>query len=104
MITEQLLIEANRIGAETAKLLETNEFEYPCGFASVCIRMRKNGPGYKLLKAAGWRWSDYYKHWCLSAGRFTMTQSMRVHEEIARSISNYLVQNGIASNVQSRID
>lgn len=79
---------------------------YPCGFAWVSApKMRKNGKGWEMLKAVGFKWNDYDKRYQLWAGAFHNTQSMDYKAEIMRVYADALAKAGFPGfTVGTRID
>ncbi len=76
---------------------------FPCGFAWVAFRCRKNAKESKTLIANGFRWDDYRKSYLFSAP--TRSQSMRYNEAVAQVAVDYLAQNGFDGfRVESWID
>ena len=58
---------------------------YPCGFAWVTYKCRKNAKEAGSLIARGFRWDDYEKVYTLSAYKFANTQSMDYQESVLRA-------------------
>lgn len=80
---------------------------YPCGFAWITYKCRKNAKEAGSLIARGFRWSDYEKEYTLSAGKFTNTQSMNYQEDILRAAvraADPFIADGVTFRVRSRID
>jgi hypothetical protein len=77
---------------------------YPCGFAWLTYKCRKNGAESKALIANGFRWGDYEKRYMLSGGTFSNTQSMYYKESILRVVQESLKEAGYTFDVQTRID
>lgn len=81
---------------------------YPCGFAWLAIKVRKNHRLSKTLQAYGFRWSDYEKcyqyrmpqAYCLPG----MGQSMDYAARCLGAMAKYLKSVDIPCNVWTRID
>lgn len=83
---------------------------YPCGFAWLAIKHRKNGPLSATFKHLGWRWNDYEK-----AYTYSMPASFRVAPNMGQSM-DYAArclgalgrvlsdQGGVQADVITRID
>lgn len=77
---------------------------YPCGFANLLIKCRKNAKFAVVLKAEGFRWDDYNKAYAHGAYDWTNTQSMYYKEAILRAFLSALRDAGIPARVETRID
>jgi hypothetical protein len=93
---------------EEASRIEESHW-YPCGFAWVAIKIRKNGALSYSLKELGFRWDDYRKHyyWAMpySAVKFSsMSQSMAYRARCLQAITNELNAAGFYCNVETRVD
>lgn len=80
---------------------------YPCGFAGITYKCRKNAKEHVALVNAGFRWDDYHKEYYLSAYTFTNTQSMNYQEDILRAAvraANPFIADGVSFGIRSRID
>ena len=60
---------------------------YPCGFAWLTYKCRKNAKEAAILLQAGFRWDDYSKLYTFSGGSFSNTQSMNYKTEILRAFT-----------------
>lgn len=96
---------AGRIEAQTP---EASWF--PCGFAWLAYRCRKNAKISKKLLVLGFRWDDYAKHYYTSlyqdiptvAG---MSQSMDYRARVLWAVSKSLRESGVEGfYVDTRID
>jgi len=65
---------------------------YPCGFAWVAYRCRKNAKESKTLIANGFRWDDYRKAYMRSSP--TRSQAMNYNIKVAQVAVDHLAQNG----------
>ncbi len=82
---------------------------FPCGFASLTCKTRKNSKLGKELVALGFRWSDYEKTFRTAlydtippiAG---MSQSMDYRERVLNAVASHLNANGYEFSVWTRID
>lgn len=89
------------VNAHRAKNPETHNF--PCGFAWVTFKTRKNSKVGKELAALGHRWSDYHKSYHISVS--TRTQDMDYNTECCNVFVNAMRAAGYEGfNVESRID
>lgn len=80
---------------------ETRHF--PCGFAWVSFKCRKNSKVGKELQALGARWSDYNKYYRISVP--TRTQDMEYNIRCCEAFVRAMKANGFDGfNVESRID
>lgn len=77
---------------------------YPCGFAQLNLRLRKNDKRASILTAAGFRWDDYSKVWYLYGGVFTNYQNVDFKENILEAAAKAFEAAGIPVNVSSRWD
>lgn len=80
---------------------------YPCGFAWMTYKCRKNAKEAGALQAEGFRWDDYRKMYTMSAYQFVNTQSMNYQEDILRAAVRATAQfipDGVVFGVESRID
>lgn len=76
---------------------------YPCGFAWVEFKCRKNAREAKELIAAGARWSDYAKAYSISIN--TPTQSMFYNEAACDAFVASMIEQGFTGfHRRSRID
>jgi len=93
---------------EEASKIEESHW-YPCGFAWLAIKIRKNGKLSNTLKSLAFRWDDYRKHYYWSmphaAVKFpSMSQSMDYRARCLRAIADELNQAGFDCYVETRID
>lgn len=77
---------------------------YPCGFAWLAYKCRKNAREAAVLKAHGFSWDDYEKCYSLWAGKFHNTQSMDYKESILRAMNEVIAAEGFTMRVRTRID
>lgn len=83
---------------------------FPCGFAWLAYRCRKNAKISKTLIALGFRWDDYAKHYYTSLYREIssvpdMSQSMDYRARVLRAVAKSLNESGIEGfYVDTRID
>lgn len=83
---------------------------YPCGFAWLAIRIRKNHRLAKTLIGLGFRWDDYDKSYQTSlyntipCAYSEMSQSMDYRARILNSVASVLQSEGMPFNVRTRID
>ena len=82
---------------------------YPCGFAWLVIKVRKNDKVSHTLKSLGFRWSDYNKQYqfsmpCEAYKAAGMQQSMDYATRCLTALANVLNDAGYPCFVQSRID
>lgn len=79
---------------------------YPCGFAWVTYKCRKNAKEAGSLIAEGFRWDDYEKVYTMTAYEFTNTQSMDYKEAVLRAGVRNATQRfpNIGFGVRTRID
>ena len=100
-MNKTLLLQAINAGAAYGKTL--NVGWYPCGFAGIAYKCRKNAKVSKVLIECGFRWSDYEKQYRLSAPEGS--QSMTAKEMVAQHIIDRLEAEGIKGfATYSRID
>lgn len=98
-------IEAGRIEAQTPEA-----HWFPCGFAWLAFRCRKNAKISKTLIALGFRWDDYAKHYYTSLYQDiqsveSMWQSMDYRARILRTVAKSLRESGVEDfYVDTRID
>ena len=77
---------------------------WPCGFAWVNYKCRKNAAEASVLIDEGFRWDDYRKTYTLSAGKWHNTQSMDYKVEIIRAFKAAAGEAGVAFGIEDRID
>lgn len=78
---------------------------YPCGFAWLTYKCRKNAKEAATLKDNGFRWDDYRKEYTLGAFKWKATQSMDYQISIVREVQQSLAESGFPQfGVDSRID
>lgn len=100
-MNKTLLLQAINAGAAYGKTL--NVGWYPCGFAGITYKCRKNAKEAKVLIDCGFHWSDYEKQYRLSAPEGS--QSMTAKEMVAQHIIDRLEAEGIKGfATYSRID
>lgn len=92
---------------EQARIAEPHWF--PCGFAWLAIKIRKNGALANTLKARGFRWDDYRKHYYFSMSSdmvkaADMWQSMNYRERCLKALAVVLKDAGFDCYVETRID
>lgn len=96
--------EGKRLAAEYVAANPEGPNWWPCGFANLHIKCRKNAKVAAVLKDEGFRWDDYRKSYAHGAYDWTNTQSMDYKEAILRVFQQALRDCGIPSNVETRID
>lgn len=107
-ILVKLLDEAVEFGREESKVPEPHW--YPCGFAWLSIKMRKNGRLAKTLIAYGFRWNDYDKAYQTSmydriVSIENMSQSMDYRARVLNAVTACLHIHGLTEfYVNTRID
>lgn len=77
---------------------------YPCGFAYLTYKCRKNAKEAATLKHHGFSWNDYHKQYERTAYDMTNTQSMDYKESLLRVMADSLRNEGFAFNVRTYID
>lgn len=81
---------------------------YPCGFAWLNIRMRKNHRLSRILIENGWRWDDYRKSYTFSLPMSmhapNMSQAMDYKERVLQKMRDVLLDYGVPSYVSTHID
>lgn len=77
---------------------------FPCGFASLTYKCRKNAKEAGALIAEGFRWDDYRKEYSMSAYEFTNTQSMDYKEAILLAAARGAEPFGVNFSVRTQID
>ncbi len=79
---------------------------FPCGFAWLAYKCRKNAKEAGTLIAQGFRWDDYEKVYSLSPYQWTNTQSMDYKEAILQAGVEKAKRSypDIAFYVRTRID
>lgn len=93
---------ADNVGKEYARTVPEGHW-YPCGFAWIAYKCRKNAKEARILLANGFHWNDYSKHYYKSAP--TNTQSMNYQEAVLQAMQKSLVDNGYTNfHIQTRID
>lgn len=98
------------IEAGKAESMTAETHWYPCGFAWLAYRCRKNSKIGKALQAMGWRWSDYEKAWQTSLYDVIpaisgMSQSMDYRARILAKVRDVLKAEGFTEfYVETRID
>jgi hypothetical protein len=106
VITLRVAIEsAKRAAVEFVKANpEDPKNWYPCGFAWLTYKCRKNAKEAADLIAHGFRWSDYEKRYILSPYEWTNTQAMDYKESILRAMQAELKVHGYEFGIHTRID
>jgi hypothetical protein len=100
----KLTIEAAKHAAREFVSTTPEGHWYPCGFAWLQYKCRKNAKEAKVLLDAGFRWDDYSKTYQLSPYEFTNTQSMDYKEAILRKMEEIMRGGGFKVSVFTRID
>ena len=82
---------------------------FPCGFAWLALKIRKNGKLAHTLKSLGFRWDDYRKHYYFSMSSDMvkapdMWQSMDYRSRCLNAVSTVLNDAGFPTYVETRID
>lgn len=78
---------------------------YPCGFAWLTYKCRKNAKESAILKEVGFRWDDYRKEYSLSGGTWSNTQAMDYKTAICLAVLDSLKESGYSNfGFQNRID
>ena len=82
---------------------------FPCGFAWLCCKTRKNSKLGKELVRLGFRWNDYYKRFESSAYNSIpsidgMSQSMDYRVRIMQKVADYLNSQGYEFYTDCRMD
>ena len=97
-------IAAGRRAADQFVFLHTCPEAFPCGFAWITFRCRKNSKLAPVLLEAGFRWDDYDKRYIMSPYAWTNTQDMDFKEQICRAFVDAAEDVGAHFGVRSRID
>ncbi len=98
------------IEAGKAESMTAETHWYPCGFAWLAYRCRKNSKIGKALQAMGWFWDDYSKSWQSSLSSEIpsiqgMWQSMDYRARILAKVRDVLKAEGFTEfYVETRID
>lgn len=98
-----LLDNARHIERESAIKNASMDVFWPCGFAWITFKMRKNHKHAKALINDGAYWDDYsraYKYRCHA----TSSQNMDYKQAILNDVARYFQDNGIPVYVETRID
>lgn len=110
-VTAAALLNAFNIGMEAmAKEAEKPEAHwYPCGFAWIAVKIRKNNKLAKTFLANGWRWDDYAKAYTfrMPADMYKvkdMWQSMDYAARCLNAMCKELTAIGVNAYVDTRID
>lgn len=85
MSLQAAITAGNAAASTTAQQPEPHWF--PCGFAWVTYKCRKNAKQAKDLIANDFSWDDYRREYSLSGGRFHNTQSMDHKENIVMAFA-----------------
>ena len=76
---------------------------YPCGFAWVYVKLRKNNPFGKQLESIGFQWDVFRKHYCYWVGEYN--QSCSHKEAHAEKLAELLTKEfGMKFYHSSRLD
>ena len=107
-LTQDIWNKALTAGRTEAQTPEAHWF--PCGFAWLAYRCRKNAKISKVLISLGFRWDDYAKHYYTSLygdipSVSGMQQSMDYRARVLRTVAKSLNESGIEGfYVDTRID
>lgn len=95
---------AHMIGYDSATANKAMDVMWPCGFAWIGLKIRKNHKFAKLLIEFGFRWNDYAKQFEYRGHDISHAQNMDYREQFLNDMSQYLRSHGIPSYVETRID
>ena len=77
---------------------------WPCGFAWITLKVRKNHKLAKFLKNFGFSWNDYGKSYQYRGHDISHAQNMDYRVQFLNDMNEVLRANGIPSYVDNRID
>lgn len=87
----------------TFKIANPETHHFPCGFAWITYKCRKNAKIGKELAALGARWSDYHKEYTLHVN--TRTQDMDYNAQCCRVFVKAMREAGFEGfEVRTQID
>lgn len=94
--------------AAAALFVKTNPEDpanwFPCGFANLRYKCRKNAKEAKVLLAEGFRWDDYEKVYSHGAYDWTNTQSLNYKAAILEVMRDKMALAGVTTYVHQRWD
>lgn len=77
---------------------------YPCGFANLHYKCRKNASIASILIAEGFRWDDYLKSYSHGAYDWTNTQSLDYKSGILQAFADAAEKHGVNLRLETRWD
>jgi hypothetical protein len=99
-----ILHKASVVGEFAAKAHKDKDIMWPCGFAWIVFKIRKNHKHAKALLDAGAYWNDYEKCYQYTPHKFTHSQNMDYKAAILQDVAAYFNDNGLSVYVNSRMD
>lgn len=101
---DSILKNADLVGHVAAKGQKNLDQMWPCGFAWIVFKIRKNHKHAKALLDAGAYWNDYEKCYQYTPHKFTHSQNMDYKAAILSAVSGYFQEQGLPVWVNTRID
>lgn len=77
---------------------------FPCGFANLHYKCRKNAKESAVLQAEGFRWDDYRKTYSHGAYSWTNTQSLNYKAAILTAMQNAMREAGVPTTLDEKWD
>jgi len=99
-----ILTNALFAGRKAAIDFKEMDVMWPCGFAWINVKIRKNHRLASILREHGFTWNDYNKTYQYRGHSISGAQNMDYREKFLNVMVDHMRNNGIPCYVETRMD